>query len=1501
MEKEHHSIVSNETAVLRKLGVDITDDNEQNLACVLNRIREPSSIFSNTLIVIQYIQFLFIGLAPYIKPFIAGKSSIAFLNKIFRYIANPALEFKNSEKGNLYILVIIGCVVILWYCLYFAFILQFNSDQSFNKFVVKLIYYIGGPLLTIISPTCMSTLGYFLRQIYSKESNHETQYAIISLVVLLVVIGLEFKMVRLISTSPDIDVKNIIVAWPQEFKESYFRIVVLNLLPMITELVRVDAPIFVPYAIIIAVGIAGFIFVHATYYNIFPNGRNVLSNMYFTCFFTAILSLIYAYTDLIQYIFIAIDVVVIVVVYLITKHVFLRRNRNLVDLLYIKFDDLIEQISKPEQSINLMRVGLIYSAPCVFNATLVNWALSRWPSEQKLLLICAYVKYILKTQYIEILDLVSNAADIQPISRIDTLFFFQIFKRLPTREAHLSKSLESVRRMYNIPKSTQRLFWESCQQHQWDEALMRSYNLNEDLDKINAVFSSLIFDNPLSEAVMSEFITFASQIQGNHIVAAQAQAELTRRQIQQDEESTTTMMMNQDTGSQNQLSRLSSVRSSVYLSEFSETMAAEDKMSTGLQRAFVARPVFWPTYFFIMVSMISVLSLAAVIIVFAVTEDVSNSMLKKVELSENLHDMTHKLALMLGVSMRFSTHNETAENSISGTLFDAVTTRKQLSTLSQEYDRLLSQSFGLHSYMPGEFLERWINQTVLVDNGDTDITANTSNDTIPTNFSLMTAVRIYQLRAMTLAYTPAADLGTVKNPSPEAILVGYFYPGVAAVSKSMITQITKEIEGNNKSQYTLIYSVIGAVIGVSLILTIIFIPVTLIGYKREYDFMVAIIQSMPPKVCKRMMVVDGKPVTNARAEIGFESNNKKKISKKYYKYCGTAWMFVLACIVVPLPLIISVIAFDNYKKEASFIVQALELSADFVADFGFLCLYSYRIVSGFPSPYTRSEELQLLSKVGVSTTNDYRELFFGGTKRFPTGIIKKFPQLIEEISIQKCNVVLGAGNLNVSCMSFHDMVFFIFDQINRICGIRDEDVPKSFNSNWWRKYFPVVERTLIEGITQYFEMLKTISDDFQKEREIMSIVSIVAAVVLFIAVEVIAFFYMKLVLDPHIKRVLKPLTMIPPDLLSECQLLYKFLQGDYDFPSRQLSREKKGKKADTAIPLIEFITEGVLVLTPDGTIIASNKKYHEMMSNSAEETLGLNIKQVMPQSVQPLFDVLQQVKSGGQYQPSTTIETVIFTEDDRDLQVRITLVVQQMREHNQKPTCAFIVADRSDLIKAQAQLRKEKANVEQLLDQILPHNIAVSLLNGQTEITFEAQKGLVLFSDLVSFTPMCSQMSAKQIMTVLNLLFTNFDNELSKFAHVTKLKTIGDAYVCATGIFEGDGPIDEVACEIVQFGIRMQEIVPMLNKKHNLSLRQRVGIHCGGPLICGVLGKEKPLFEVIGQTVELAEDLETYCLPEKVHISTPVVDLVGKLNLKLEERTGVTMHGFDAKTWTILI
>ena len=1499
MKAETHSVISNETTTLRKLGVEVQDNTKQNLACVINRIIEPNPFLSGLLIVIQFIQVIIIGIAPTIGGFLKNVNNLKFLDHLITYIIHPALLTNKTSDINFYILIVLGVIDVIWLVLFIAFIIQFNARKTFSVLAVKLIYYIGYYLLRIIGPTSISSSAYFLRCLYIEEMVDKTAHAILGIAVAICVIFIQLYMIQIISSSPDIDIKNITISWPLQKTEIFYRVCVLYFLPFATELFRDTAPQAIGTYLVNAIAaIIGIVLVYMHNSFIFTNGRTTVFSLYISLLSASLLSLIYDFIGGIEYIYIAIFIVLIIVAALLINFILNKKNRQLIDNLYLKFDDLTEAIDTPEQVIDLLHVGLIFVAPCVVNRTLQNWALSVWPTEQKMLLVIAYVYYVMNVPYRDILDILSEAVDIKPLTSMEVMLFYQIFKRLPTREVKLTRRLESVRRMYGIPKASATAFWDCIIQRQWDEAITRCYNFSDDIDKINQVFTSLIFDNPSSDTVMQEFIKFADNIQGNHIAALHAQAEINRRAYareQQEEEKDA--IQQQDQSSQVQLSKLSSIRSSVFLSEFSEAAGPADKANTNLQKAFNVRPLYWPNYFAGTIVFIALCAVAATIILYCVSKSNSEKLKTEVELASSNHVMIHKLAQALELTMRFTTCNEDEYHSITGEKIDLTATRDNLSTINHQFDQLLSDSLGMYSVLP-ETLRAWVDEQVSTYDAESTITAdNAEEKTTYLNISLMSAIRIFQVRALTISYSPASYIGDVSNPSSDAILVGYMYPAVAEVSKVLNAHILDDITSSKKSNNKTMYMTTGILIGAGFLILIISMPLVIFGYRKEYNFFVSILQSIPPKSAFKMLTLEEQKLSSSM-EARFE-NTSKKISSSFYGIGHMVLIYIAVFVITPIPLVIILIHFLDYQTGISFISQALQLSSSFVADFGFLCLYAYRIVSGFPSPYTKEQELSLLNGSGEQTTSNYRELFFGGTQRFPDGIIKKYPNLMDKVNSHKCTIILGEGQLNSSCMSFHDMVFFLFDQINRICSLVDSSLPTSFNTSWWRKFYPVARAALTTGIQEYYEMLTEITEDLSKTDEIYTIVSLAAGIVLFLIASIGGYCYKKYVMEPKLKNLIKPLLLMPLAVVNDCPMLLRYLQGEYDQVFRQTGRDKNRKSNENgSIPLIDFVTEGVLVVNQDGTIIGSNKKYHELMNNTAEEVLGLNVRGVLPQNVNTLFEALDTLKSGNVPQSTTAVDTLLFTEDDQEVQARVSLIIQT-GEHVKQATCAFIISDRSELIKSQALLRKEKANVENLLDSILPHNIAISLLNGQADISFEAQKGLILFSDLVSFTPMCSKMSAKQIMTCLNLLFTRFDNELSKYKRVTKLKTIGDAYVCATGIFEGDGPLEAAACEIVQFAITIQRIIPQLNKQHGFTLKQRVGVHCGGPLICGVLGKEKPLFEVIGATVDLAEELEAKCLHEKVHISQPVADLITNLSIKLEERTGVKVEGIEGTTYTI--
>jgi class 3 adenylate cyclase len=141
----------------------------------------------------------------------------------------------------------------------------------------------------------------------------------------------------------------------------------------------------------------------------------------------------------------------------------------------------------------------------------------------------------------------------------------------------------------------------------------------------------------------------------------------------------------------------------------------------------------------------------------------------------------------------------------------------------------------------------------------------------------------------------------------------------------------------------------------------------------------------------------------------------------------------------------------------------------------------------------------------------------------------------------------------------------------------------------------------------------------------------------------------------------------------------------------------------------------------------------------------------------------------------------------------------------------------------------------------------------------------VLFADIVGFTELSAKLPPQELVNMLNHYFTAFDY-LSAHYEIEKIKTIGDAYMAATGILrEDEGALERLA----QLSLAMLQEVERLNKAQGLTLQLRIGLHFG-PVTAGVIGKQKFIYDLWGDTVNTAARLESHGVPGKVQVSEVV-------------------------------
>ncbi len=182
---------------------------------------------------------------------------------------------------------------------------------------------------------------------------------------------------------------------------------------------------------------------------------------------------------------------------------------------------------------------------------------------------------------------------------------------------------------------------------------------------------------------------------------------------------------------------------------------------------------------------------------------------------------------------------------------------------------------------------------------------------------------------------------------------------------------------------------------------------------------------------------------------------------------------------------------------------------------------------------------------------------------------------------------------------------------------------------------------------------------------------------------------------------------------------------------------------------------------------------------------------------------------------------------------------------------------------AEAALRQEQAKSERLLLNILPKTVAERLKSEQNSMIADSYSDVsILFADIVEFTTVASRISPKELVGLLNRIFSAFDVLAEKY-HLEKIKTIGDEYMVVGGLPD---PNPHHAQAIANMALDMQQMIKQFRTKHHPIMNLRIGINTGS-VIAGVIGQSKFSFDLWGDAVNLASRMETQGEPGKIQVS----------------------------------
>jgi len=202
-----------------------------------------------------------------------------------------------------------------------------------------------------------------------------------------------------------------------------------------------------------------------------------------------------------------------------------------------------------------------------------------------------------------------------------------------------------------------------------------------------------------------------------------------------------------------------------------------------------------------------------------------------------------------------------------------------------------------------------------------------------------------------------------------------------------------------------------------------------------------------------------------------------------------------------------------------------------------------------------------------------------------------------------------------------------------------------------------------------------------------------------------------------------------------------------------------------------------------------------------------------------------------------------------------------------------------------AALQAEQQKSEELLLNILPSSIADRLKQQQNPIADGFENVTVLFADIVNFTALSSEISPQELVKLLNQIFSTFDR-LSEQHQVEKIKTIGDAYMVVGGLPD---PNPRHAEAIADIALAMQSAIKTFTSVDGRRFRIRIGINTG-PIVAGVIGTKKFIYDLWGDTVNLASRMESHGEPGRIQVSAATYQHLKHLYV-LEERGMIPIKG----------
>jgi len=318
--------------------------------------------------------------------------------------------------------------------------------------------------------------------------------------------------------------------------------------------------------------------------------------------------------------------------------------------------------------------------------------------------------------------------------------------------------------------------------------------------------------------------------------------------------------------------------------------------------------------------------------------------------------------------------------------------------------------------------------------------------------------------------------------------------------------------------------------------------------------------------------------------------------------------------------------------------------------------------------------------------------------------------------------------------------------------------------------------------------------------------------------------------------------------------------------------------------IFENAAEGIFQASPEGVYLSANPALAKMLGYASVEELLNSITDIGRQIyVQPsrrseLIAYLRRFDS------VTGFESQIYSKNGSLLWVseNVRAVYDQAGNllHYEGS-----MRDITELKSTEAELRQQRLRAERLLLNVLPQPIAERLKRGEKNIADSFAEVTVLFADIVDFTHLAATNPPDTLLDLLNQVFSAFD-ALADQSGLEKIKTIGDAYMLVGGLPK---PRPDHVSAIADMALNMIQATNAIETPNGYPLQIRVGIHTG-PVIAGVIGRRKFIYDLWGDTVNVASRMESQGEPGKIQVTAEIFNRLHR-RYAFQERGYIDVKG----------